>query len=231
MTLALAAQRAEHEVVGAPVGVMDQAVSLLAEPETALFLDCRSLVSRPVPFRPSAAGLALLVIDTHVRHAHATGEYAARRRECERAAAALGLTSLRDATLDQVDLLDGALRSRARHVVTENARVQAAVDALLAGDVAALGPLLWQSHDSLRDDFAVSVPELDTAVAAAGETGALGARMTGGGFGGCAIALVRERGRPMVTEGVLRAFASAGFAQPDVFAVQPSGGARRVEVA
>ena len=231
MALAVAAQRAEHEVVGAPVGVMDQAVSLLAEADTALFLDCRSLTSRLVPFRPYAVELGVLVIDTRVHHEHATGEYAVRRRECEAAASALGLASLRDATAGDVERLPPDLRRRARHVVTENARVEAAVAALTMDDMAALGPLLRQSHQSLRDDYEVSVVELDTAVAAAVDAGALGARMTGGGFGGSAIALVRETDRAAVTDGVLGAFASAGFATPELFAVQPSGGARRVEVA
>src|SRR4051794_15935646 len=231
MALAVAAQRAEHEVVGAPVGVMDQAVSLLAEPDGALFLDCRALTARIVPFRPSAAGLVLLVIDTHVHHAHAGGQYAIRRRECEQAAAALGLPSLRDATVQDLERLPSGLRRRARHVVTENARVVDAVATLAADDPVGLGPLLRRSHESLREDFEVSVPELDTAVSAAHDAGAVGARMTGGGFGGSAIALVSDAQRAAVIDGVRQAFASAGFMPPTVFEVQPSSGARRVEVA
>src|SRR4051794_38750910 len=182
MDLALAAQRAEHEVVGAPVGLMDQAVSLLAEPDTAVFLDCRTRATRTVPFRPADSGLHLVVVTTRVHHVHATGGYAERRRECAEAAQQLGLPSLRDATLDDVQRLPDVLRQRARHVVTENQRVEQAVACLDAGDIDALAPLLASSHASLRDDFAVSVAELDTAVEAAMDAGAVGARMTGGGF-------------------------------------------------
>jgi galactokinase len=231
MALALAAQRAEHEVVGAPVGVMDHAVSLLARPHAALFLDCRTLSARLVPFRPSGAGLAMLVIDTRVHHAHAGGEYAARRRECEEAAAGLGLPSLRDASEQDIARLPSRLGRRARHVVTENARVEAAVGALAADDFVALGLLFAESHRSLRSDFEVSVPELDTVVTAAVDAGALGARMTGGGFGGSAIALVRQGDRATVATAVVEAFGSAGFGRPEIFEVEASGGARRVEVA
>jgi galactokinase len=165
-----------------------------------------------------------------VHHAHATGGYAQRRRECEQAAAALGVRALRDATVGEVGRLDGVLARRARHVVTENARVEAAVAHLDAGDVAAIGPLLDASHESLRDDFAVSVPELDTAVAAARQAGAVGARMTGGGFGGSVLALVPQDRCGALAEHVDAAFARAGFARPGVFPVEASAGARRVEV-
>src|SRR3954453_9588208 len=216
MALAVAAQRAEHEVVGAPVGVMDQAVSLLARPQTALFLDCRTLISQLVPFRPSAADLALLVIDTHVHHAHAGGDYATRRRECEQAASILGLPSLRDATTDGLERLPNELRRRARHVVSENARVENAVAVLTGDGVTALGPVLDASHRSLRDDFEVSVTELDTAVTAAVYAGALGARVPGGGVCAAALALPRVGDRAPVTEAVARAFAAAGFAPPEI---------------
>jgi galactokinase len=227
--LARAAQRAEHEVVGAPVGLMDQAVSLLAEPDTALFLDCRTLQTRAVPFRPSDAGLALVVIDTRVRHAHATGGYAERRRDCAEAASLLGVRSLRGADPSDVVRLPSVLARRARHVVNENARVEQAVACLDDGDVHRLGPLLVASHRSLRDDFEVSVAELDVAVDAAVDGGAVGARMTGGGFGGSVLALVPQACITAVAKAVAHAFGSAGFGRPDVFAVQVTGGAHRLE--
>jgi galactokinase len=230
LRLAQGAQRAEHEVVGAPVGLMDQAVSLLAEPATALLLDCRSLQTRHVPFAPAADGLALVVIDTQVRHAHATGGYAERRRECEQAADAIGVATLRDASPDQLGQLSGVLQRRARHVLSENTRVQQAAALLDDGDIRGLGPLLVQSHVSLRDDFEVSVAELDTAVDAALAAGAIGARMTGGGFGGAAIALIAADDVNEMAAAVLQAFAVARHRQPIVFEVAPAAGAARVKV-
>jgi galactokinase len=230
MALARAAQRAENEVVGAPVGLMDHVASLCAEPDAALLLDCRTLHSRAVPLRLSAAGLQVLVIDTAVRHAHAGGMYGRRRQECADAAAQLGIAALRDASLADLPRLPEPLRRRVRHVVTEDSRVEAAVRCLDADDVAGLGPLLQRSHASLRDDFEVSVPELDTAVDAAMAAGALGARMTGGGFGGAALALVPRQRSDAVTSAVMRQFAARGFSTPSVFSVEPSGSARRLEV-
>ena len=230
LVLAQAAQRAEHAVVGAPVGVMDQAVSLLAAPGSALLLDCRTLHIRHIPFDPDGAGFALLVVDTQVRHAHATGGYAQRRRECEQAAAMLGVAALRDAELDDIARLADPLQQRARHVVTENARVERAAGVLDAGELGDLGPLLLRSHVSLRDDFEVSTAELDLAVDAALKAGALGARMTGGGFGGAAIALVPRADMDAVEAAVVHAFAAAGFRPPSVFPVRPGGGARRLDL-
>jgi galactokinase len=226
LELAEAARQAERDVVGAPVGLMDQAVAMLARPGSALLLDCRSLEHEQVPVPFGAGQVELLVVDTRVRHSNAAGGYAARRDECAAAAAALGVASLRDATPDSLSGLDPVLRRRARHVVTENARVTAAAWALRHGDPGALGAVLVESHVSLRDDFEVSVPELDVAVTAALDGGALGARMTGGGFGGAAILLVEaERAEP-VTEAVRAAFGRQRLAEPGVFPVRPGEAAR-----
>ncbi|MDP9431137.1 MAG: galactokinase, partial [Actinomycetota bacterium] len=234
LDLAVAARRAETDVVGAPVGIMDQVAALLGRAGCALLLDCRSLQVTPVPLHLSAAGLRLLVIDTRVAHAHAGGEYATRRRACEAAAAELGVPALRDASLEQVQQrLTGDLQRCARHVVTENARVLAAAD-LLAGepagqrDLGGLGALFAASHASMRDDFRISCPELDLAVESAVRAGAVAARMTGGGFGGCAVALVPDAVAASLAAAVSDAFAAAGFRGPAVFEVEPSDGARRV---
>jgi galactokinase len=228
LALALVAQRAEREVVGAPVGLMDQAVAMLAAPDTALFLDCRSLNYEHVPLRAAEAELTVLVIDTRSRHSHATGGYAARRAECTAAAAALHVASLRDAEPLAYQRLSGALQRRARHVLTENERVRDAVELLQAGRIEAVGPLLTGSHASLRDDFQVSTPELDVAAEAALIGGAFGARMTGGGFGGCALALVPTAAVPAVREAVADAFARRDFTAPEIFSVEAAGGARRL---
>ena len=188
--IALLAQRGENEVVGAPVGVMDPMASSLAGTETALFLDARSLSYELVPL-PAAAGLA--VIDSGITHDHAAGEYRVRREECERAAALLGVSSLRDLTVSDlpgVDALPSPLGRRVRHVVRENERVLAAVSALRAGDLPALGELMSGSHASMRDDYEVSLPEIDALVeAACALPEVYGARLTGGGFGGSVVVL------------------------------------------
>ena len=229
--LALAGQRAEVEVVGAPVGVMDQLASVHGRADAAVLVDCRSLAVTPVPLGLAQLRLRLVVVDTRVTHAHATGGYGDRRRARERAAALLGVPALRDATLEQVEtaeVLDDELRRRARHVVTEDARVLETVAALERGDVDALGRLLAASHASLRDDFEVSSPELDTAVAAACEGGAAAARMTGGGFGGSVIALVPPERIADVERRCVAAAATAGHPTPVVRQVEPSAGAARV---
>jgi galactokinase len=230
VALARIAQRAENDFVGAPVGIMDQMAVLYGRAGHALFLDTRSLEVRPVPLRLSEAGLALLVIDTHAPHRLVDGEYAARRRSCEQAATMLGVAALRDATAAAVaGLPDATLRRRARHVVTENARVLRVVEALRSGvDPREIGPELTASHESLRDDFVVSCAELDAAVDAALDAGAYGARLTGGGFGGCAIALVNTGGVGTVAQAVGEAFTRRGFAAPSSFVVVPSDGAHGV---
>src|SRR5215472_7925570 len=229
--LAAIARRAENEFAGIPTGIMDQSASLLCRAGHALLLDCRSGETSDVPFDLPAAGLVLLVIDTRVRHALADGRYATRRRACEEAARALGVRSLRDVTdnpgaLDAI--ADPVLRRRARHVITENGRVLATVALLRAGDIAACGPLLSASHRSLRYDFEVSWPQADAAVDAAVAAGALGARMTGGGFGGSIIALARARTGPDVRADVCDAFARRGWPQPGFLEALPSAGALRL---
>ncbi|MDR5698257.1 galactokinase [Agromyces aerolatus] len=229
--LAKVGQLAENRVVGAPTGIMDQSASLLGEPDAGVFLDCRSLDAEVIPLGFRDAGLVVLVIDTHVSHAHASGGYAARRASCEAGARALGVPSLREvrvADLARAEaVLDEETFRRVRHVVTENQRVLSTVRALHEQGPAAIGPFLDASHASMRDDFEISVPELDAAVEAAVTAGALGARMTGGGFGGAAIALVAETIVPVVTESVLAAFEARGFREPTVFTVAASEGARR----
>ncbi|MBO1413435.1 galactokinase [Streptomyces sp. FH025] len=230
--LALIAQRAENAFVGVPCGVMDQMASACCTDGTALFLDTRTLEQRHVPLDLAAAGLRLLVIDTRVKHDLGDGAYAALRAGCERAAELLGLPALRDlpaAGLEAaLDRLPDELRPLVRHVVTENGRVAAAIEHLDGGRIAELGPILTAGHASLRDDFRVSCPETDLTVEAAVAAGALGARMTGGGFGGSVIVLVEAERVAEVSAAVEGAFRSAGFAAPVTFTAVPSAGARRV---
>lgn len=212
------AQRAENAYAGVPCGIMDQSAVTLCQPGHALFLDCRSGVVEQVP-----CPLEVLVIDTRAPHRHVDNEYARRRSVCEAAAQTLGLTSLREVTsLDEAlaRLPDDVSRRRVRHVVTENARVLETVAALRSGQP--IGPLLTASHVSLRDDFEVSAPELDLAVDTVLAAGADGARMTGGGFGGCAIVLTAEPARAV--DAVVEAFAQKGFARPAAFVATAAGG-------
>ncbi|WP_238006081.1 galactokinase [Dactylosporangium sp. AC04546] len=227
------AQRAENEYVGAPTGIMDQAASTLCRAGHALFLDCRSLATEQVPFDVAEAGLAVLVIDSKAPHAHVTSEYAARRRSCEDAAKLLGVTALRDVDVAGLDdalaqLDDEVMRRRVRHVVTEDQRVLDTVAALRAGNLRAVGSLMTASHESMRDDYEITVPQVDTAVRVALEHGAYGARMTGGGFGGCVLALVNEDEHESIAAAVREAFAANGFAPPDSFVVTPSAGTRKI---
>ncbi|MGN6252142.1 MAG: galactokinase [Marmoricola sp.] len=225
--LAALAQRAENDFVGVPTGGMDQRASLLCTAGHALLLDCRDGATEQVPFDLAPEGLVLVVIDTRVHHALGDGQYSRRREECERAARALGVDSLRDAAPEAVERLDDdLLRRRARHVVTENARVLDVVERLRGGRLRAIGPVLTASHASMRDDYEISAPELDLAVETAVTAGALGARMTGGGFGGSAIALAEDV--DAVRAAVTAAFAIAGHRPPDVFPVLPGPGGQRV---
>jgi galactokinase len=227
--LAAACMRAENEYVGAPTGGMDQSIAMLAEPGTALLLDFADGSATPVELPLEQAGLALLVIDTRVSHALTDGSYGDRREECARAAAALGRSSLRDVSLQAVeDLADPMLRRRARHVMSENLRVLAAVGAIGDRDWYALAEALDASHTSMRDDFEISCAELDLAVETARAAGALGARMTGGGFGGSALALVSEAHVPQVRSAVTSAFVRAGHTEPAYLVATP-GDAARVE--
>jgi galactokinase len=226
-----AAHLAENDFVGAPTGILDQSASLLSVEGAALFLDCRDASSSPVDLGLDAAGLTVLVIDTKVKHEHVSGGYAARRAACERAARDLGVRALRDVTVPQLlaarARLDDETFRRARHVVTEDQRVLDTVEALRAGDHATVGGLMSASHRSMRDDFEISTQELDLAVEVAIGGGALGARMTGGGFGGSAIALTPAGQLPALRQAVDDAFAGRGYRTPETFVVRPSQGARR----
>ncbi len=231
VSLAKVGCRAENEAVGAPTGIMDQMASMLSRADAATFLDCRSLQTESVDLGFAGAGLELLVIDTKVTHAHSTGGYRERRASCEQGAAIMGVPALRDITVDDLtrarELMDDVTFRRVRHVVTENQRVLDTVETLRSAGPRAIGQLLDASHASMRDDFEISVPELDLAVDTARAAGAIGARMTGGGFGGAAIALIDHSLVASVTAAVERAFADAGYATPHIFTVHPSEGARR----
>jgi galactokinase len=231
VALARVGRRAENEAVGAPTGIMDQMASMLGEPDEAIFLDCRSLEAQTVPVGAAASGLAILVMDTRVKHAHSTGGYGERRASCEKGAAVMGVSSLRDVSVADLpraeELMDDVTFRRVRHIVTENQRVLDTVRVLRAQGARAIGELLIASHASMRDDFEISVPELDTAVEAALAAGAIGARMTGGGFGGAAIALIEQSAVDQVSAAVETAFADAGFTAPHLFTVVPAAGAHR----
>ncbi|MFC7816171.1 galactokinase [Streptomyces sp. NPDC057367] len=232
--LARLCQRAENVYVGAPVGIMDQTASACCEAGHALFLDTRDLSQRQIPFDLAAEGMRLLVVDTQVKHSHSEGEYGKRRAGCEKGAALLGVDALRDVPYAELDAAlerladDEEVRRLVRHVVTEDERVERVVTLLESGDTRAIGPVLVEGHTSLRDDFRISCPELDLVVDTALASGALGARMTGGGFGGSAIVLADVSDVDAVTKAVEQAFAAAGFTAPRVFEAVPSAGARRV---
>ncbi len=232
--LAQVVRTAENDYVGAPTGIMDQMASLHGVEGHALFLDTRALEVEPVAFDAAAHGLALLVVDTRAPHALVDGEYAERRSSCEQGARTLGVPALRDVTVDDLDealarIGDDVVRRRVRHVVTEDDRVLDVVALLRAGgDLREVGPLLTASHASMRDDFEITVPQVDVAAEAAGAAGALGARMTGGGFGGCVIALVEADATEAVAQAVRDAYAEHGFDEPGAFVVTAAAGARRV---
>ena len=227
--LARATQKAENEYVGMPCGIMDQSVSLMGKVGAALLLDCRDLTTESVPFSVADAGLELLIIDTQAHHALVDGGYAERRAACESVAAKLNIPSMRHLTLNVLEASREKITDtefiRARHAVTEIARVLDAVIALRTSDFIALGKLINQSHNSLRDDYEVSCPELDLAVAASLEAGAIGSRMVGGGFGGSAIALIKAEDISKVRDAVTAAFESHGFKRPRFFTSLPSAGA------
>ena len=226
--LALLCQRAENDFVGVPSGIMDQYASLLCGAGEALLIDCRTLESEPVPLDLEAAGLALLVCDTRVERSLADTGYEDRRESCESAARRLGVEELRDAREEDLERLAGEELKRARHVVRENARVLEAVRALRGGDFADFGRLMYASHLSLRDDFEVSTPELDAFVAAVRESGSLGARLTGAGFGGCAVALVSAADTGALASSARRAFEKRGFGEPAFYEFRPAAGAEVV---
>lgn len=235
--LARAGQLAENAVVGAPTGIMDQTASLFAESGKAVLLDCRSRETTLVDLHLEREGLGVLVIDTGAVHEHSSNGYAERRASCERAAAMLEVDSLRELSAADLDraqnVLDDTSFRRVRHVVAENQRVLDTVRLLEAGwplsegGWTEIGSILDASHRSLRDDFAVSTPALDLAVETANAHGALGARMTGGGFGGSAIAIVPREQESLLRVALDGAFAEHGYGQPDSFGVSASVGAQR----
>ena len=227
--LARLTQKAENQYVGVPCGIMDQSVSLMATNGFALLLDCRDLSTRNIPFDVASHGLELLIIDTQAHHALTDGGYAERRASCESVAAKLGVKSMRELTIEQLDSSRDKLSEseyiRARHAVTEMKRVLDCVKTLASEDFTQVGQLLNQSHNSLRDDYTVSCPELDTAVEASLAAGALGARMVGGGFGGSAIALIQVSKTSQTISAVEKAFADKKFKAPRFFTSLPSQGA------
>lgn len=227
------AQRAENVYVGAPTGIMDQSASIRCEAGRALFLDCRSLEVEQIPFDLAAEGLAVLIINSNAPHQHVDGEYGARRRSCEEAARTLGVAALRDVTADDLDaalgrLGDDVTRRRVRHIVTENQRVLDTVVLLRSGRVREIGPLMTASHASMRDDFEITVDQVDVAVEAALTAGAYGARMTGGGFGGCVLALIDADRAEATTAAVGQAYAERSFTAPTTWSATPGPGARRL---
>ncbi|MFM1789644.1 MAG: hypothetical protein RLZZ12_993 [Actinomycetota bacterium] len=228
--LARITQRAENEYVGVPCGIMDQSISLMGKTGHALLLDCRDLSTRQVKVDFESNGLKLLIVDTRAHHALVDGGYAERRAQCESVSSELGVKALRDLTLGQLESARNRLPEvnfqRARHGVSEIARVLEAVKLLEADQFTEFGQLLNESHSSLRDDYNVSCPELDLAVETAQRLGALGARMVGGGFGGSAIALIREEDAARVALEIERAFSERSFAAPRFFDSLPGDGAR-----
>ncbi|WP_329573006.1 galactokinase [Streptomyces sp. NBC_01361] len=234
--LARIAQRAENDFVRVPCGIMDQMASACATEGHVLHLDCRDLSTRQVPFDLAAQGLQLLVVDTRVKHELGDGAYAERRAGCEEGARALGVSHLRDVSYAELpaalaklaDLTDERVVRYVRHIVCDDHRVERVIELLDAGDVRAIGPVLTEGHVSLRDDLRISCAELDLVVDTANASGALGARMTGGGFGGSAIVLVEEPDADAVTKSITEAFASAGYTPPRVFPAVPSAGAHKL---
>ena len=230
--LARLTQRAENQYVGVPCGIMDQSVSLMATNGFALLLDCRDLSTRNIPFDVASHGLELLIIDTQAHHALTDGGYAERRASCESVAAKLSIKSMRELTMEQLDssrhLITETEYIRARHAVTEMKRVLDCVEALSVGEFVKVGQLINASHVSLRDDYTVSCPELDTAVDASLAAGAMGSRMVGGGFGGSAIALIQASKTTQTIRAVEKAFADKKFKAPRFFTSLPSQGAELI---
>ncbi|MGB3633968.1 MAG: galactokinase [Rubrobacteraceae bacterium] len=217
--------KAENEFVGVQSGIMDQYASLLCDVGHALLVDCRSLEEENIPLDLEGAGLALLVCDTRVERELGDTGFNERQETTARAARTLGLEALRDASESDLEKLSGDELKRARHVVTEQARVMEAVEALKNEDFETFGRLLYVSHASLRDDYEVSVPELDTFVEVAEEAGALGARVTGAGWGGCAIALVPTDKADELADTTRQRFEERDFGEPAFYKFVPAAGA------
>jgi len=224
--MAVAAQRAENQWVGMNCGIMDQLISGVGREGHAVLIDCRSLETRPVPL---PAGTAVVVLDTGTRRELVTSAYNERRAQCEAASQLFGVGALRDVSVEQLTREGGRLAPltlrRARHVVTENARTMEAAEAMAGGDAPLLGRLMYASHVSLRDDFEVSSPALDVMVEAARAAGCIGARMTGAGFGGCAVALVAEGDAEAFTEQVARRYAAEAGQAPAAYVCRATDGA------
>jgi galactokinase len=229
--LAKVGQRAENEIVGAPTGIMDQTASFFGQVDHAVFLDCRTLEANATPLSLKENGLEIVVMDTRVAHRLTDGGYATRRQACEEAAEKMGVASLRDVTQESLeaskDLLEDVVYKRAKHVVTENERVRQTVELLSASGPKSIGQLMIDSHASMRDDFQISIAELDVAVETAISEGAIGARMTGGGFGGAAIALIESGKVASLRTAVLDKFRDQGFEKPEIFKVTADEGAKR----
>lgn len=230
--LVLICQRAENDFVGAPTGILDQSASLLSTTEHALFLDCRTKETEQIQLPLAANGLTVLVIDTKVSHSHDSGGYKELVRACTQGAQELGVVALRDVGTNRLEEAQRALvpdiYRRVKHIVTENQRVLDTVALLRTHGPAAIGDLLVASHASMRDDFGISCDELDLAVTTSMAAGAIGARMTGGGFGGSAIALLEASRTEEISVAVCEAFDAAGYLRPDIFSVIPGAGARRL---
>ena len=229
--IALLGAKAENDYVGAPTGLLDQFSVCFAQADHALLLDFSQPEPQvtPVEAKWAEAGLTLAVIETASRHNHATGGYGTRRQEVESAAASLGLEQLSSVGLDQiVSLTDPVLKSRTQHVFTENARVRGAAKALRDQRWDLFGTMLTASHNSLCEDFQVSCPELDLAVESALARGALGARMTGGGFGGCAIALIEPERVDELRSMLEALFDARDWPKPNVFVTPPTNGAHQL---
>lgn len=230
-TLAKIGQRAENEIVGAPTGIMDQTASLFGVVDHVVFLDCRSLVAEAIPLGLAQNSLEIVVMDTKVSHRLVDGGYASRRAACEQGASAMGVSSLRDIAVEDLPkamaVLDPLVLKRVRHVVTENARVLETVQLLKSTGPQSIGKLLYASHESMRDDFEISIDELDVAVETAMAVGAVGSRMTGGGFGGAAIALIESSKVEALKSAVFEAFQVNGFKTPELFSVLADAGAKR----
>jgi galactokinase len=230
--LARLAQRAENDYVGAPTGMLDQLSSLCGEPRKALMIDFRDPTVRPVTFDPDGSGVALLLINSRAPHQHAGGEYISRRASCERAAADLGVSALREVQDRGVAALaavaDPVDARRARHILTDNQRVLDVVAALEESDFAAIGALFNASQASMRDDFEITTDHIDLIAQTAVHAGALGARMTGGGFGGCVIALAAVAKADDIADAIREAVADAGYNAPTIHRTRAGEGAALV---
>jgi galactokinase len=232
---ALLCQRAEHYFAGVPCGIMDQFTSILAQQDHALLLDCRSRTTTPVAM--TSPEVTVLIINTNVRHNLAESEYAKRRAQCETAARVLKVAALRDATPEALTAarrqMEPVVFRRARHVISENARTLQAAQAIQAADWAKVGELMYASHASLREDYEVSCPELDAVVelaqAMGAEGGIIGCRMTGGGFGGCAVSLVKTDAVQRITRTLDVAYEKRTGRQANILSSRPAAGARMLK--